>query len=223
MASLVRNCYGLSGCLPPWSDQTGILPQPPETFTSRLPTGRSPFPPLDMTTTSTGLLCRRDLHPLEWQLASLHGQSLPWCPAPGPPDARCFEHRDMDQAGVMLDHRRIGVGIAGSGIRRFPALEALQRGDHAGRSCRWRCDRVPHAGCLRLRGCGLTTLAPLRGASVDGGVHRRAKLIVDRRDLIAAKCAYRCVVADADLKAPVVALDEKVGDGRRWATHPVEP
>ena len=46
--------------------------QPPEAFTSRLSTDRSPFPPLDMTTTSTGLLCRRDLHPLEWQLASLH-------------------------------------------------------------------------------------------------------------------------------------------------------
>src|SRR6516225_6846238 len=26
VASLVRTCYGLSGCLPPWSDQTGILP-----------------------------------------------------------------------------------------------------------------------------------------------------------------------------------------------------
>ena len=48
------------------------LPAATGTFTSRLPTGRSPFPPLDMTTTSTGLLCRRDLHPLEWQLASLH-------------------------------------------------------------------------------------------------------------------------------------------------------
>jgi hypothetical protein len=35
-------------------------------------TGRSPFPPLDITTTSIGLLCRRDLHPLESQLASLH-------------------------------------------------------------------------------------------------------------------------------------------------------
>ena len=46
--------------------------QPPEAFTSRLPTGWSPSPPLDMTTTSTGLLCWRDLHPLEWQLASLH-------------------------------------------------------------------------------------------------------------------------------------------------------
>src|ERR1700732_4804157 len=27
---------------------------------------------LDMTTTTTGLLCWRDFHPLEWQLASLH-------------------------------------------------------------------------------------------------------------------------------------------------------
>ena len=56
----------------PWTDPTGVRPQPPEAFTSRLPTGRSPFPSLDMTTTSIGLLCRRDLHPLEWQLASLH-------------------------------------------------------------------------------------------------------------------------------------------------------
>ena len=71
-ASLVRDCYGLSDCLPPCTDQAGIHPQPPGTFTSRLPTGRSPFPPLDMTTTASGLLCRRDLHPLEWQLASLH-------------------------------------------------------------------------------------------------------------------------------------------------------
>jgi hypothetical protein len=29
-------------------------------------------PLLDMTSTATGLLCWRDLHPLEWQLASLH-------------------------------------------------------------------------------------------------------------------------------------------------------
>ena len=46
--------------------------RPPETFTSRLSTDRSPSPLLDMTTTATGLLCWRDLHPLEWQLASLH-------------------------------------------------------------------------------------------------------------------------------------------------------
>src|SRR5215210_6729332 len=70
-ASLVRICYGLSGCSPPWTDLTGF-PRPPGAFTSRLPTGRSPFPPLDMTTTATGLLCWRDFHPQEWQLASLH-------------------------------------------------------------------------------------------------------------------------------------------------------
>src|SRR5436190_14479329 len=40
-------------------DLTGF-PQPPGAFTSRLPAGRSPFPPLDMTTTATGLLCWRD-------------------------------------------------------------------------------------------------------------------------------------------------------------------
>src|SRR3954454_1922273 len=70
-ASLVRVCYGLSGCSPPWTDWTRF-PQPPGAFTSRLPAGRSPFPPLDMTTTATGLLCWRDFHPQEWQLASLH-------------------------------------------------------------------------------------------------------------------------------------------------------
>src|SRR3974377_980022 len=53
---------------PPCTDQAGIHPQPPGTFTTRLPTGRSPFPPLDMTTTATGLLCRRAFTPLEWQL-----------------------------------------------------------------------------------------------------------------------------------------------------------
>src|SRR3954466_9893090 len=70
-ASLVRVCYGLSGCSPPWTDLTEF-PRPPGAFTSRLPTGRSPFPSLDMTTTATGLLCWRDFHPQEWQLSSLH-------------------------------------------------------------------------------------------------------------------------------------------------------
>src|SRR6266481_5129313 len=46
--------------------------RPSGAFTSRLPTDRLPSPLLDMTTTATGLLCWRDLHPLEWQLASLH-------------------------------------------------------------------------------------------------------------------------------------------------------
>ena len=50
----------------------GPIARPPRAFTSRLPTARSPSPLLDMTTTATGLLCWRDSHPLEWQLASLH-------------------------------------------------------------------------------------------------------------------------------------------------------
>jgi len=48
------------------------ISQPSGTFTTRLPTGRSPFPLLVITTTATGLLCWWDFHPLEWQLASLH-------------------------------------------------------------------------------------------------------------------------------------------------------
>src|SRR3954464_15081045 len=70
-ASLVRVCYGLSGCSPPWTDLTEF-PRPPGAFTSRLPTARSPFPSLDMTTTATGLLCWRGFHPQEWRRASLH-------------------------------------------------------------------------------------------------------------------------------------------------------
>jgi hypothetical protein len=49
--------------------------RPSGTFTTRLPTGRSPFPLLVITTTATGLLCWWDSHPLEWQLASLHQNS----------------------------------------------------------------------------------------------------------------------------------------------------
>src|SRR5712675_3560495 len=50
--------------------------RPPRAFTSRLPTDRSPSPLLGITTAATGLLCWRDLHPLEWQLASLHQNFL---------------------------------------------------------------------------------------------------------------------------------------------------
>ena len=74
VASLVRFRYGLPGCSPPCTDRTGMS-QPSGTFTSRLSTVRSPSPSLDITTTVTGLFCWRVLHPLEWQLASLHGQS----------------------------------------------------------------------------------------------------------------------------------------------------
>ena len=74
VASLVRFRYGLPGCSSPCTDQTGT-PQPSGTFTSRLSTDRSPSLSLDITTTVTGLLCWRDSHPLEWQLASLHAHA----------------------------------------------------------------------------------------------------------------------------------------------------
>src|ERR1700686_5486293 len=60
VCQFARPCTDLTGC-----PASGA-------FTSRLPAGWSPFPPQDITTTATGLLCWRDSHPLEWQLASLH-------------------------------------------------------------------------------------------------------------------------------------------------------
>jgi hypothetical protein len=102
-ASPVRHCYGLSGCLLPWTDLTGS-PRPPGAFTSRLPAGRSPFPPLDMTTTATGLLCWRDFHPQEWQLASLHQTRTCRFPASGS-SGESFAPGDvaMDDPG-FVDH-----------------------------------------------------------------------------------------------------------------------
>ena len=95
VASLVRFRYSLPGCLPPCTDQTGILPQPPGTFTSRLSTDRSSSPLLDITTTATGLLCWRDSHPLEWQLASLHGHSRPMHSVPVRINVRCYSNSDI--------------------------------------------------------------------------------------------------------------------------------
>ena len=71
-----RICYGLPSGSPPLYGSDRYT-RPTRAFTSRLPAGRSPSPLLDMTTTATGLLCWRDSHPLEWQLASLH-QIVPW-------------------------------------------------------------------------------------------------------------------------------------------------
>src|SRR5262249_2849626 len=64
-------CYGLPICSLPCTESDRYT-RPSGAFTSRLPTDRSPSPLLGMTTTVTGLLCWRDFHPLEWQLASLH-------------------------------------------------------------------------------------------------------------------------------------------------------
>ena len=64
-----RICYGLSVCSPPCTDPTGF----PAVGGFYIQASNEIGPLLDMTTTVTGLLCWRDSHPLEWQLASLHG------------------------------------------------------------------------------------------------------------------------------------------------------
>jgi hypothetical protein len=78
-ASLRTDFSGLPGSLLLWpakflarcADLTKTRPAT-GAFTSRLPTSRSPFSSLGITTTVTGLFCRRDFHPLECQLALLH-------------------------------------------------------------------------------------------------------------------------------------------------------
>ena len=64
------DCYGLSGCWPPCTDLTGLPAN--GGFYFQAFNGSVVLPLLDMTTTVTGLLCWRDSHPQEWQLASLH-------------------------------------------------------------------------------------------------------------------------------------------------------
>jgi hypothetical protein len=58
-------------CLP-WRIRPGIRSQPTETFTPGLPTSRSPFSSPGITTMAAGRFHRRDFHPQEQQLASLH-------------------------------------------------------------------------------------------------------------------------------------------------------
>src|SRR6202048_978155 len=76
--------------------------RPPRAFTSRLPTDRSPSPLLGITTAATGLLCWRDLHPLEWQLASLHQNRTCGFPAYG-------SHLGCLTAGLAAFRTRSGV------------------------------------------------------------------------------------------------------------------
>jgi hypothetical protein len=70
VASWFTHLLRSASLLAPCTDLTGYPAS--GAFTSRLPAGWSPFPLQDITTTATGLLCWRDSHPLEWQLASLH-------------------------------------------------------------------------------------------------------------------------------------------------------
>src|SRR3954452_13699787 len=79
-ASLVRVCYGLSGCSPPWADRTKF-PWPTGDFYIQASGGSVALPAAGYDYNSTGLLCWRDFHPQEWQLASLHriySGSRPW-------------------------------------------------------------------------------------------------------------------------------------------------
>src|SRR4051794_33424322 len=70
-ASLVRICYGLSGCSPPWTDRTKF-PWPTGDFYIQASGGSVALSAAGYDYNSTGLLCWRDFHPQEWQLASLH-------------------------------------------------------------------------------------------------------------------------------------------------------
>jgi hypothetical protein len=55
------------------TDLTGHFAQPTGTFTPELAACRSPFSPSGITTVVTERFHRWDFHPLERQLASLHG------------------------------------------------------------------------------------------------------------------------------------------------------
>ena len=57
------SCCGLSTCLPPLADPTGIRSQPTETFTPGLPTSWSPFSSPSMTTMAAGQLPSAGLPP----------------------------------------------------------------------------------------------------------------------------------------------------------------
>ena len=69
--SLLR--CGLSSCSPPCTDLTRDFSRPTGTFTPELPASRSPFSSSGITTVATERFHRWDFHPLERQLASLHG------------------------------------------------------------------------------------------------------------------------------------------------------
>src|SRR6202011_2520104 len=77
-----RICYGLPSCLLPCTDQTDKL-GPRELLLPGFQRIGCPPRCWDMTTTATGLLCWRDFHPLEWQLASLHQNRTCGFPAYG--------------------------------------------------------------------------------------------------------------------------------------------
>src|SRR3954469_15935394 len=77
-ASLVRVCYGRSGCSPPLDGSDRVSPATGG-FYIQASDGSVSLTVAGYDYNSTGLLCWRDFHPQEWQLASLHRiQRAPW-------------------------------------------------------------------------------------------------------------------------------------------------
>jgi Transposase DDE domain group 1 len=82
-----------------------------------------------MTTTGTGLLCWRDLHPQEWQLASLHENRIKECQgdmfADRTPAAAMRANQlrlwFASMAYVLMCALR-RIGLAGSELARAPAV-----------------------------------------------------------------------------------------------------
>ena len=72
-ASLVRCSLRPVELLAPLTDLTGHFAQPTGAFTPELSASRSPFSSSGITTVATERFHRWDFHPLERQLASLHG------------------------------------------------------------------------------------------------------------------------------------------------------
>jgi hypothetical protein len=71
--TLVRCSLRPVELLAPLTDLTGNFAQPTGTFTPELPASRSPFSSSGITTVTTERFHRWNFHPLERQLASLHG------------------------------------------------------------------------------------------------------------------------------------------------------
>jgi hypothetical protein len=137
VASWFTHLLRSASLLAPCTDLTGYPAS--GAFTSGLSAGWSPFPLQDITTTATGLLCWRDSHPLEWQLASLHlllhrdglAPSTP-CQSPGalrvtPESGLRF---DTIQTNVATAAARPQAGLRGMApanyadpFRRLPSVE----------------------------------------------------------------------------------------------------
>src|SRR5262249_54765927 len=126
--------------------------RPTAPFTSRLSAARSPSPLLDMTTTSTGLLCWWDLHPLEWQLATLH-QILARNAGAACRDLEDRAEPHLERLAGLLQER------AGREARLMAAVGALERSALADR---------PHTRRVAVRTGRLTAPAGLNpiGAAV---------------------------------------------------------